>query len=59
MKSYSYLMTKQRPVHKDDYFSFKHPPMDRTKRAKLFMAFDALNGFSNEIDKVGKSLSFS
>ena len=51
MKNYLYMMTKERPVHNGDYFSFKHPPMDRKQRAKLFMAFEALNGFSEEINK--------
>ncbi|MBQ3644683.1 MAG: hypothetical protein II961_08815 [Candidatus Riflebacteria bacterium] len=54
MKSYLNLKNKQRPVHNGDYFSFRHPPMDRRKRAKLFMAFEALNGFSEEIAKAGK-----
>ncbi len=49
MKNYYYLMTKERPIHNGDYFSFKHPPMKRSQRAKLFMAFDALSGFGEAI----------
>ena len=44
-------MTKERPVHNGDYFSFKHPPMKRSQRAKLFMAFDALSGFGEAISQ--------
>ena len=52
MKKYDDIINKHRPVHDGDYFSIKHPPMDRRQRAKLFMAFEALNGFSEEIEKV-------
>ena len=52
MTKYNDIINKHRPVHKGDYFSFKHPPMARSKRAKLFMAFDALNGFGEEINSV-------
>ena len=55
MKVYPNIINKERPVHNGDYFSFKHPPMDRRKRAKLFMALEALNGFSEEIAKAGKA----
>ena len=57
MTKYNDIINKHRPVHKGDYFSFKHPPMARSKRAKLFMAFDALNGFSEEINSV-QTLSY-
>ncbi len=54
MSKYNDIINKHRPIHKNDYFSFKHPPMNRKQRAKLFMAFDALSGFSEEINKVKK-----
>ena len=54
MKNYINIINKERPVHNGDYFSFRHPKMDRKKRAKLFMAFEALSGFSEEIAKAGK-----
>ena len=54
MRNYLNLKNKQRPVHNGDYFSFRHPKMDRKKRAKLFMAFEALSGLSEEIAKAGR-----
>ena len=33
-----------------DSFSIKHPPMDLTRRAKIFSPFDALKGFNEEIE---------
>lgn len=43
---YRALFLHGRPRHKkyDDFWR-KHPPMDRTHRAKIFSAFDALAGF--------------
>ena len=43
---YRALFLHGRPQHKkyDDFWR-KHPPMDRTHRAKIFSAFDALAGF--------------
>ena len=43
---YRALFLHGRPRHKkyDDFWR-KHPPMDRTHRAKIFSAFDALSGF--------------
>lgn len=39
-----------RPIHRDDYFAFLHPRMDRSRRAKLFAPFDALDAYSASID---------
>ena len=38
-----------RPIHKDDHFAYRHPRMDRGKRAKIFAPFDALDGYSESI----------
>ena len=38
-----------RPQHKMDDFAFHHPPMERGKRAKIFSAFDALDGYGESI----------
>lgn len=46
------LFLKGRPRHdRNDDFWWKHPPMDRVHRAKIFSPFDALDGFDAEIDK--------
>lgn len=57
MSKYNDIIDKHRPIHNGDYFSFKHPPMKRSQRAKLFMAFDALSGFSDEIDKTKEAVN--
>ena len=44
------LIKKHRPVHDGDAFSCRHPKMTAAKRAKLFLAFDALRGFDAAID---------
>ena len=44
------MLHMERPRHDGDAFSRKHPKMDRVKRAKIFQPFDALRGFSAEID---------
>ncbi len=41
--------THGRPVHSGDAFSRKHPAMSLQRRAKLFMPFDALDGYSDAI----------
>ena len=38
-----------RPVHDGDRFSKEHPSMQLQHRAKLFMPFDALDGYSDAI----------
>ena len=44
------ILDKGRPVHgKYEDFSARHPKMDVARRAKQFMAFDALKGFSDRI----------
>ena len=49
---YRDVYEKGKPVHeKNDSFSVKHPPMDVSKRAKIFSPFDALKGFSDELAK--------
>ncbi|MGN0363742.1 MAG: hypothetical protein ACI4ET_12995 [Bilifractor sp.] len=42
---------KGRPRHaKYSDFRIRHPQMDHTHRAKIFLAFDALKGFDEAID---------
>ena len=47
---YAHIMDRERPVHDGDVFSREHPPMPPDKRAKIFLPFDALRGFSAEVD---------
>ena len=54
---YKIVYEKGKPAHAPfDDFSIKHPPMDLTRRAKIFSPFDALKGFNDEI--VDTELSF-
>ena len=47
---YRKVYEKGKPKHEPyDDFSIKHPPMDLTRRAKIFSPFDALKGFNDEI----------
>ncbi|MCR5282843.1 MAG: hypothetical protein K6E18_05685 [Lachnospiraceae bacterium] len=47
---YKDVLDRGKPVHeKDDSFSIKHPPMELSKRAKIFSPFDALKGFGDEL----------
>ena len=46
---YAAIIHTPRPVHHQDEFAFRHPPMDRRKRAKLFAAFDALAGYDEAL----------
>ena len=49
---YREVYEKGKPVHeKNDSFSTKHPPMELSRRAKIFSPFDALKGFSDELAK--------
>ena len=49
---YREVYEKGKPVHeKNDSFSVKHPPMELSRRAKIFSPFDALKGFSEELAK--------
>ena len=47
---YEKILLAERPVHLQDAFSAKHPPMPREKRAKLFAPFDALAGYGEALD---------
>ena len=47
---YIEVIKRGKPQHQSfDSFSLKHPPMDLSKRAKIFSPFDALKGFSDSI----------
>lgn len=46
---YHDIRDKERPQHDGDAFSRRHPKMPLSKRAKIFLPFDALNGFSTAI----------
>ena len=49
---YEDVCRKGKPVHEEgDSFLIKHPPMELSKRAKIFNPFDALKGFNEEIRK--------
>lgn len=48
---YEKILLAERPVHFQDAFSAKHPPMPREKRAKLFAPFDALAGYGEALDE--------
>ena len=57
---YQKVYDKGKPVHKKfDSFSIKHPPMDLSRRAKIFNPFDALKGFSEELAKTETQLNIS
>ncbi len=49
---YERLKDRERPVHEGDDFAIRHPKMPLDKRAKIFQPFDALRGFSAELDIV-------
>ena len=47
---YRKVIEKGKPVHnKGDDFYIKHPPMDLSRRAKIFSPFDALKGYDEAI----------
>ena len=46
---YEKILLAERPIHLQDAFSAKHPPMPREKRAKLFAPFDALAGYGEAL----------
>ncbi len=47
---YRAVYEKGKPVHdRFDSFSIKHPPMELSRRAKIFSPFYALKGFSDAI----------
>ena len=48
---YLQALFQQRPRHRMDEFEFRHPPMEREKRAKIFAPYDALDGYSDSVKK--------
>ena len=47
---YRKVLEKGKPIHnKGDNFYIKHPPMDLSRRAKIFSPFDALKGYDEAI----------
>ena len=47
---YRKVLEKGKPKHEPyDDFYIKHPPMDLTRRAKIFSPFDALKGYDEEL----------
>ena len=48
---YLQALFQQRPRHCMDEFEFRHPPMAREKRAKIFAPYDALDGYSASVKK--------
>lgn len=47
---YIEVIRKGKPIHeKYDSFYLKHPPMELSRRAKIFAPFDALKGFNEAI----------
>ena len=48
---YLQALFQQRPRHRKDEFEFRHPPMEREKRAKIFAPYDALDGYSASVKK--------
>ena len=50
-RRYEKILGAARPAHDQDAFSAKHPPMPREKRAKLFVPFDALTGYSEALQE--------
>ena len=51
---YETVMRSGKPVHKGDYFSVRHPEMDRGRRAKIFAPFAALRGHSTALAKTAE-----
>ena len=48
---YTEVVRKGKPQHeKYDSFYLKHPPMELSKRAKIFSPFDALKGFREAVN---------
>lgn len=50
-RRYEKILGAARPAHDQDAFNAKHPPMPREKRAKLFVPFDALTGYSEALQE--------
>lgn len=51
MRDYSDIIYLERPVHRGDTFSIRHPKMRLELRAKQFAPFDALAGFSETVEE--------
>lgn len=49
---YAHILNVHRPLHDGDSFAYRHPPMPRGKRAKLFAPFDALSGYDEALADV-------
>lgn len=49
--AYRDILDRERPVHRNDIFFYRHPNMSISKRAKIFAPYDALAGFSGEVKK--------
>ena len=54
--AYGDILNRERPVHRNDTFFFRHPTMPISQRAKIFAPYDALAGFSGEVGK--KEISY-
>ena len=47
---YRKVYEKGKPIHeRNDDFYIKHPPMDLSKRTKIFSPFDALKGYDEAL----------
>ena len=49
--AYRDILDRERPVHRNDTFYYRHPNMSISQRAKIFAPYDALAGFSGEVKK--------
>lgn len=50
---YRKVLEKGKPKHEPyDDFYMKHPPMNLSRRAKIFSPFDALKGYDEKIAKL-------
>lgn len=49
--AYGDILDRERPVHRNDPFFYRHPNMSISQRAKIFAPYDALAGFSGEVKK--------
>lgn len=55
---YQKVYDKGKPIHdREDSFTFRHPPMPPSKRAKIFSPFDALKGFDDELLKAEREVN--
>ncbi|MCR4716935.1 MAG: hypothetical protein K5656_07115 [Lachnospiraceae bacterium] len=54
MRDYSDIINLSRPIHNDDAFMRKHPPMSIENRAKIFAPFAALKRYDEAIKEASK-----